>query len=155
MLHQIRTAPEFTIYGFQTLASYEVPPAKEKLLGYNTLVEVSIPYTLHLPSNVPFTVTCSQSGRATIVLRKVWTELAAGSNDAEIYADDQLLYYGPAKPRTPNIPQASEVGPWPRFTGTNVEITKDTHGVFRYTQIKVFFDSVFVGIDGADTDETA
>jgi hypothetical protein len=90
---------------------------------------------------------------ATVILRKVWTESAVGSNEAEFYADDQLLYYGPAKQRTPQIPQSPELGPWPRFTGTNIEIVKDIHGVFRYTQILIFFDSVLVGVDGPDEDE--
>ncbi len=154
LLHQIRTTSELIIYGFHTLASYVHPPPKEALLGHNTRVEFSLPYTLHLPSNMPFEVTCPQTGKATVVLRKVWTDLSAGSNDAEIYAEDQLLYYGPAKPRSPTIPQAPELGPWPRFTGTNVEIAKDTHGVFRYSQVQVFFDSVLVGVDGLETDET-
>ena len=87
---------------------------------------------------------------AVIQLRKIWTDLAAGSNDVEAYADDQPLYYGPARPISPMIPQAPGFGPWPHFTGTNVEIYKDTHGVFRYTQVRVFFDSVHAGIDGPD-----
>jgi len=87
------------------------------------------------------------------LLRKVWTNLATGSNNAEIFADDQLLYYGPAQPLSPFVPQAPELGPWPHFTGTNVEIGKDTHGVFRYTQIRTFFDSACVGVDGSDTDK--
>ena len=98
-------------------------------------------------------MTCPQSGAATVILQKVWTDLSAGSNHAEIYADDQLLYYGPTSLSTPTIPQPPELGPWPRFTGTNIEIAKDSHGVFRYTQIHIFFDSVLVGIDGNDQDE--
>jgi len=86
-------------------------------------------------------------------MRKIWTELAVGSNDVEAYADDQPLYYGPARPLTPTIPQAPNLGPWPHFTGTNVEIYKDTHGVFRYTQVRVLFDSVHPGIDGPDGTE--
>jgi hypothetical protein len=102
---------------------------------------------------MPFDVACPETGRATIVTRKVWTDLAAGSNDAEIYADDQLLYYGPAGPLSPFVPQAPELGPWPHFTGTNVEIGKETHGVFRYTQVRTFFDSALPGIGSEGTDE--
>jgi hypothetical protein len=153
LLRQIRCSPEFAIHGLQTVASYEVPPPKETLHGHNTLVEVRLPYTLHIPNELPFEVTCPQVGPATIVLRKVWTDLSTDSNDAEIYADDQLIYYGPTKIGSPHFPQAPELGPWPRFTGTNVEIMKDTHGIFRYTQVGVFFDSAIVGIDGEDSDE--
>ncbi len=153
LLTQVRVRPEFILYGVESLASYIDPPPRAALLGYNTLVEISLPYTLHLPNDMPFDVACSETGRATIVMRKVWTNLATGSNDAEIYADDQLLYYGPAQPRTPTVPQAPEMGPWPHFTGTNVEIGKDTHGVFRYTQIRILFDSALASIDGVDTDE--
>jgi hypothetical protein len=153
LLNQVRVRPELIIYSFATLASYVDPPDRTALLGYNTLVEISLPYTLHLPNDMPFEMTCPQTGRATVVMRKVWTNLATGSNDAEIIADDQPLYYGPAKPLSPFVPQAPELGPWPHFTGTNVEIGKDTHGVFRYTQIRTFFDSAFAGIEGVDSDD--
>lgn len=152
LLHQVRIRPELIVYGFASLASYVDPPPRAALLGYNTVVEISLPYTLHLPDGMPFDVTRPEAGRAAIVARKVWTNLATGSNEAEVYADDQLLYYGPAQPRSPTIPQAPELGPWPHFTGTNVEIGKDTHGVFRYTQIRIFFDSALAGIGGVDTD---
>ena len=151
LLHQLRVHPELTVYGFGTFGSYVNPIPREQLLGYNTLVEVNLPYTLHLPVHRAFPVRCPQLDAPAIVqTRKIWTDLAAGSNDVEAYADDQPLYYGPARPMTPTIPQAPELGPWPHFTGTNVEIRKDTHGVFRYTQVRVLFDSVHAGIDGPD-----
>ena len=153
LLNQVRAKPELILYGFRTLASYVDPPPREALLGHNTLVEISIPYTLHLPNDMPFELTCPQAGRANLVLRKVWTTLAAGSNDAEIYADDQLLYYGPTQPLSPVTPQAPELGPWPHYTGRNIELGQDTHGVFRYTRIQTFFDLALAGIDGADADE--
>jgi hypothetical protein len=153
LLNQVRPRPELIVYGFSTLASYVNPPPRTALLGHNTLVEISLPCTLHLPNDMPFEVRCPESGSATIVTRKVWTNLATGSNDAEIFADDQLLYYGPAQPLSPFVPQAPELGPWPHFTGTNVEIGKDTHGVFRYTQIRTFFDSALTGLGGVETDE--
>ena len=155
LLNQVRVRPEFTWYGFRTLAAYETPPPRSAMLGHNTLVEFSLPYTLHLPSEIPFEVTRPQAqGGATVVLRKVWTDLATGSNEAEVYADNQLLYYGPAELQTPTVLQAPELGPWPRFTGTNIEVAKDTRGLFRYSRISVFFDSAVVGIGGSDSDET-
>jgi hypothetical protein len=153
LLHQVQPRPELIIYGFATLASYVDPPMRKALLGYNTLVEISLPYTLHLPSDMPFEVMCPQTGRAAVAMQKIWTKLATGSNEAEVFADDQLLYYAPAQPISPSIPQAPELGPQPHFTGKNVEIGKDTHGVFRYTRIGAFFDSAFADIAGVDADE--
>ena len=153
LLHQVRIKPEFVLYSLRTVSSYVDPLSRSKLFGHNTLVEISLPYTLHLPSDVPFDVACPEAGRATVVLRKVWTDLAIGSNTAEIYSDDHLLYYGSAQQESPTIPQARELGAWPRFTGTNVEIAKDTHGDIRYTQIHTFFDSTHIAIAGLDTDE--
>jgi len=142
------------MYGVGTFGSYIDPIPRARLFGHNTLIEANLPYTLHLPAHRVFRVTCPHvDAPATVQIRKVWTELATGSIDVEAYADDQPLYYGPARPITPTIPQAPALGPWPHFTGTNVEIYKDTHGVFRYSQVRVLFDSVHPEIDGPDGTE--
>ena len=155
LLHQVRARPELILYGFGAFSYYVEPIRHEALMGYNTFVEVNLPYTLHLPGGMPFPVLCGQAlGPAAVFLRKVWTTVAAGSNCAEIFADDQLLYYGPAQPISPTLPQAAELGPWPQFTGKNVEITKDVHGVFRYTHVRVLFDQAVEGIDGPDDSES-
>lgn len=109
--------------------------------------------TLHLPSDMPLDVAYPKGCTATVVIRKVWTDLAVGSNTAEIYSDDCQLCYGPVQLASPNIPQAPELGPSPHFSGTDLEIAKDTHEVFRYTQIHVFFESTQTAIAGVDTDE--
>jgi hypothetical protein len=56
IVQNVRPAPEFVIHGFATVASYEKPIPKEQLMGHNTLVEVSLPYTLHLPSGMPVNI---------------------------------------------------------------------------------------------------
>jgi hypothetical protein len=151
LLHQLRVRPEFIIYELGTFASYVEPVSREELFGFNTLVEVNLPYTLHLPIHRAFPVRCPQIAVPAVVqLRKIWTDLAAGSSDVEAYADDQPLYCGPARPISPTIPQPPALGPWPHFTGPNVEIQKDTHGVFRYTLARVFFDSIHAALDGPD-----
>jgi hypothetical protein len=141
LLNQVRPKSEFVLYGFRTLGEYVDVPPKESLHGHNTLVEISLPYTLHLPSGMLFEIKRPDGTKAAVSFGKVWTDLAGGSNEAEVVADEQVLYYGPTLPASPNIPQAPEFGPWPRFTGTNIEITGDTHGVFRYSQARVLFDS--------------
>jgi hypothetical protein len=153
LLHQVRIRPEIVLYSLRTVSSYEDPLPKSNLFGHNTLVEICLPYTLHLPSDMPLDVAYPKDCMATVVVRKVWTDLAVGSNTAEIYSDDCQLYYGPVQLASPNIPQAPELGPSPHFSGTNLEIAKDTHGVFRYTQIHVFFESTQTAIAGLDTDE--
>jgi hypothetical protein len=156
LLHEIRIRPEFVLYGFRTTAAYVDPLPRSQLFGHNTLVEVSLPYTLHLPSGVPFDVSCADGRKAIVVLRKLWTERAAGSSTTEIYADNQLLYYGDTHLASPTSPQPPELGPHPQFTGTNVEITGDTHGVFRYTKIHVLFDSTTIVQDpSSDEDNQA
>jgi hypothetical protein len=154
LLHQVRTKPELMLYGFGAFSSYVEPIPREALLGYDTFVDLNLPYTLHLPDNMPLRVRYDQArGPATVLLWKVWTTLAAGSNTAELFADDQLLYYGPAQPSSPTLPQASDLGPWPHFTGKNVEINKDAHGVFRYTKIRVLVDQAPEGVDGSGDSE--
>lgn len=150
LLHQVRVRPEFTIYGFGTFASYVEPPNPEQFRGYNTLVEMNLPYTLHLPTGMLFPIADQQGvPRGLLQTRKIWTDLANGSSDVEAIADDQLLYYGPALPATPHVPQDPVLGPWPRFTGQNVELGNDTHGVFRYTRVRLLFDTEHAGVDGA------
>ncbi|MGB9457168.1 MAG: hypothetical protein WCB12_14065 [Bryobacteraceae bacterium] len=154
LLHHVRVRPEFTIYGFGTFASYVEPPNPAQFRGYNTLVEVNLPYTLHLPSGMLFPVADQQGVvRGLLQTRKIWTDLADGSNNVEALADDQVLYHGPALPATPHVPQDPVLGPWPRFTGQNVELGKDTHGIFRYTQVRLLFDTEHTGIDGEDNAE--
>ena len=152
LLHEVRIRPELVLYGFRTTAAYVDPLLRSQLFGHNTLVEVSLPYTLHLPSGAPFDVSCADGPKALVVVRKIWTERAAGSSTTEIYADNQPLYYGGTQVASPTSPQAPELGPHPQFTGTNVEITADTHGVFRYTKIHVFFDSTTV-VQNPSSDE--
>ena len=93
------------------------------------------------------------NARGIVQIRKIWTDLATGSNSVEAYADDQLLYYGPARPVSPTVPQDPILGPWPRFTGANMEVGKDIHGVLRYTQVRILFDTRHPNIDGADDSE--
>ena len=155
LLQQVCVRPEVTIYGFGTFASYVEPPDPEQFGGYNTLVEMNLPYTLHLPNGMLFPVADRQGvTRCLLQTRKIWTDLADGSNSVEALADNQLLYYGPALPATPHVPQDPVLGPWPRFTGQNVELGKDTHGIFRYTQVRLLFDTEHRGIGGSDDVES-
>ncbi len=155
LVQQIRLAPEFIIHGFETHGSYGNPLTREILLGYNTLVEVNLPYTVHLPNEMPFSVKCPNPGKATIVIHKTWTAAAEGSNVADFYADDRLLYHGPSTYRTPTLPQQPGLGPRPHFTGANIEVDKDTYGSFRYTKVFVFFDSSLAGLDFISQNDSA
>lgn len=154
LAHQVRVRPELVVYHVGTFGSYVEPLSRRQLMGHNIVVEINLPYTLHVPAGMAFQVRCPQvNGTATIQLRKTWTNRANGSNDAEVYADDQPLYYGPASLESPHLPQDPALGPWPHFTGTNLEIRRDTQGVFRYSQVRVFLDGSYPDIDGPDEDE--
>jgi hypothetical protein len=154
LLQQVRVRPEFTIYSFGTYASYVEPPKPDQFHGYNTLVEVNLPYTLHLPTGRLFPIADTHGAiRGLLQTRKIWTNLADGSNSVEAIADEQLLYHGPALPVTPTVPQDPALGPWARFTGPNVELGKDTHGIFRYTQARLLLNTEHAGVDGPDATE--
>lgn len=101
LLQQVRVRPEFTIYSFGTYASYVEPPNRDQFHGFNTLVEVNLSYTLHLPTGRLFPIADTHGViRGLLQTRKIWTNLADGSNSAEAIAEEQLLYYGPALPVT-------------------------------------------------------
>ncbi|MEQ1949448.1 MAG: hypothetical protein ABL995_19815 [Bryobacteraceae bacterium] len=156
MLNQVRVRPEFTIYDFGTYGSYVAPPSHDRVHGYNTLVEMNLPYTLHVPTGMLFPIADGQGViNGLIQTRKIWTDLAQGSNSVEAIADEQPLYYGPAMPVTPAVPQDPALGPWPRFTGSNVELGQDTRGIFRYTQVRLFFNTEHGGVNSADQSEAA
>ena len=154
LLHQVCVRPEFTIYNFGAYASYVEPQNPDQFHGYNTLVEVNLPYTLHLPRGMLFPIADTQRAtRGLLETRKIWTDLAEGSHSVEAIADEQLLYYGSALPVTPTVPQDPALGPWPRFSGPNVELGKDTRGIFRYTQVRLLFNTEHAGIEAADESE--
>jgi len=111
--------------------------------GFNTLIQISLPYCLHLPNHYPLGVDLGNGEKACIELKKVWTEKATGSNESDFLAKDRVCYFSKPDIITPQFPQEENVGWDLRFTGKNIEKVRDTNGYFRYSRLNIFFDTNF------------
>src|SRR5262249_18897821 len=74
--------------------------------------------------------------------RKAWTDRAKGSSDADVFTSERLTYLAPTTLNTPSMPDADS-GPEPACTGINVERDRDTAGYFRFSRMRVFFDTQY------------
>jgi hypothetical protein len=114
----------------------------------NTMVEVALPYCLHLPNGLTLFVSVTgATGGAVVILQKFWTTAAAGSATADLFTADRVTYAAPVTFNTPNFPEAPELGPRLACSGTNIELDRDTSGQFRYSKIKIFFDTQHQQLD--------
>jgi hypothetical protein len=155
LLHQIRVRPEIHLFSSGVKFGYEHPPDKAQYGGYNTVVELNLPYCLHLPNGFTCNTVIRDPGRGALVsIQKTWTELAEGSHETDIVADDRELYYGPFEIASPKLPQAPAVGVTPRFYGKNVEIEKDTVGRFRYSRVRVCFETSHTDLSDREGDDS-
>lgn len=108
----------------------------------NTLIEINLPYVLHLPNHTEFKVSIKEKQiEALVTLRKIWTKRAKtdeGDSDmTDFYTDDQVLYFNKSTILGPKLPYIEEEG-WDSYiTGKNIEKIKDKNGVFRYTQLYI------------------
>ena len=105
----------------------------------NTMVEVALPYCLHLPNGLTLFISATgAAGGAVVILQKFWTTAAAGSTTADLFTADRVTYAAPVTFNTPNFPEAPELGPRLACSGTNIELDRDTSGQFRYSKLKIF-----------------
>ncbi len=120
--------------------------------GFNTLVQVNLPYCLHLPNYYPLGVDLGDGEKACIESKKIWTDKATGSDESDFLAKDKICYFNKPDIITPRFPQEENVGWELRFTGKNIEKVRDTNGYFRYSRLNIFFDTNFKKeeIDNAD-----
>ena len=112
----------------------------------NTLVEVHLPYCLHLPNNYELEIDIDGQGKkALIILNKIWTNKAKteeGKSDmVDIYAENEVIYLKKSSIITPVLPIKSEEGWEQNFTGKNIEKIKEQNGVFRYSKLYIQFDT--------------
>ena len=103
----------------------------------NTLIEMGAPYCFHVPMDAMFEVKQSDE-TAYVVFKKVWTQRAHGSSDADYRSPTHVLYHNNTNLRTPNFPPEANLGPEPICTGVNVEALNDRSGLFRYSRVWVF-----------------
>jgi hypothetical protein len=143
MLAEVATKPDFQLFG--TAFSYSYPEeelAKRPAQPANTLVEIGVPYCFHAPVNFMVTL---KDAKATshLVFKKVWTIRAQASSDADYLSPTHVLYHNKTSIKTPNFPTEPDLGPEPICTGTNVEALKDQAGLYRYSLVWMFFDTVY------------
>lgn len=111
----------------------------------NTLVEVNLPYCLHLPNEHEIEVDIPEEGiKAFVIFKKFWTEKATensvGSSEIDFYAKDRVLYFQKSTILTPKLPLRPREGWEQHFTGKNIENIKEQNGVFRYSKLYIQFD---------------
>jgi hypothetical protein len=143
MLSQVSLKKSLTVYGLDLVYSLAPGGAPDpSRFPRNTMVEVALPYCLHLPNGLNLSVSMpGESVEAIVVFEKFWTGAAAGSTTTDVFTADRLTYAAPVTLNTPHYPEAPELGPRPTFSGTNIEVDRDTEGQFRYSKLKIFFDT--------------
>lgn len=108
----------------------------------NTLVEVNLPYTLHLPNHSEFEIKLSEKNiEALITMHKIWTKRAKteeGDSDiTDFFADEYVLYFSKSTILGPQLPYIEEDG-WDSYIrGKNIEKINDKNGIFRYTKLYI------------------
>lgn len=143
MLRHVSLDRQYQVYGLAFRYSYseETRPSANSL-PFNTLVEVALPYCLYLPNGLNLTVTIPNGAvKMLVIFRKFWTERASGSSEVDVFTQDQITYLAPVSFESPNFPQPASSGPDPACTGTNIERDRETTGYFRYSRLRIFFDT--------------
>ncbi len=110
----------------------------------NTLVEVTLPYCLHLPNNHDLVIKLSDDRSVRIILQKIWTERATNSDATDFFHSDKVTYFQKSEWVTPEVPVDPKSGWEMRFTGKNIEKERDANGTFRYTRASIEFDTSIV-----------
>src|ERR1039457_3918845 len=160
MLAEVTTKPNFQFFG--TALSYAYPDEELARLPpqpANTLVELTSPYCFHVPGHATFTMN-DAVGTGHLVFRKIWTNRAAGSSNADYRSPTRVLYHNKTTLQTTNIPTQLDLGPEPFCTGVNVEADKDRSGVYRYSLVRTFLNTAYpietlASKDGAESARSA
>jgi hypothetical protein len=150
ILADVTTKPNFQLFGTALLYSYPGEElARLPAQPANTLVEIASPYCFHVPDCAMFAMK-DEGGMSHLVFRKVWTDRAAGSSNADYRSPTHVLYHNKTTLQTPNFPSQLDLGLEPICKGVNVEADKDRTGVFRYSLVRMFFDTAYSGRQGND-----
>lgn len=140
MLKEVRIDTPFKMKSmFPVYSLVEKPEVPEYA---NTIAEVNLPYCLHLPNGYEVDVNLLEKKyKAKAIFKKVWTNKAKGSSEADIFAKDRATYFQKGTITSPVLPHKEASGWELNFTGRNVEKTKDNSGYFRYTKLQVLFNT--------------
>jgi hypothetical protein len=143
MLAEVATKPDFQLFG--TAFSYSYPEeelSKRPPQPANTLIEMGVPYCFHVPANAKFEMK-EADATSHLVFKKVWTERASGSSNADYRSPTHVLYHNHTTVQTPNFPTELDHGPEPLCRGVNVEADKDRSGLYRYSLVWMFLGSAY------------
>lgn len=107
---------------------------------YNTIIEINIPYVLHVPNYTEINI--SHPKKSKIILYKVWTRKAIGSNNFDVISEIPL-YYRDGYSISPEIPHNPlDDWKWSIPESKNVEEIYPTWNL-RYTKIQIHTDNEF------------
>jgi hypothetical protein len=143
VLADVATKPDFQLFGMALSYAYpEKELAKLQAQPANTLVEIASPYCFHVPDRATFGMK-DERGAVHLAFRKVWTDRTAGSSSADYRSPTRVLYHNKTTLQTPNFPTQPDLGPEPVCKGINIEADKDRSGVYRYSVVRIFFDTAY------------
>ena len=124
--------------------SYSLEENPEQIDYGNTLIDINLPYYLHLPNRSEYEITLPElSLKAKILTTKVWTTKAAGSSPIDFFAEDRVVYFNNGNMITPQLPYNAELGWDLGLTGQNVEKSKDNNGHFRFTRLQILLNTSY------------
>lgn len=153
-LKEVQFDKAAVIKGVDVSFDYEVSghPFFQPIGETNLLIEVNLPYCLHLPDKYLYEVKLGEQENAYLRLRKVWTEKTTNptrpedldpSSSNDLFAEDREVFFGKAQILTPVFPQKENVGWHYLFRGQNVEMVADTTGYFRYTKVFIYIKASY------------
>ncbi len=141
---KISPTPVSGIFNVGSSFSYDDPGFLEEFNSGNILVEVHIPYCLHIPNGYELEVLLETGEIALIIPSKIWTNKAQTDNnhsdETDFFADDRVLYFRKNAIVGPKVPLDSSEGWEHNYTGFNVQRIKDRNGRFRFTHLYIQFD---------------
>ncbi|MBI5456922.1 hypothetical protein HY969_04265 [Candidatus Kaiserbacteria bacterium] len=130
-----------TTHAFYSLAdARDISRARQNAFA-NTILQAHLPYCLHLPSGQEMIVTYGSNKKAKITFEKIWTQNAIGSSEVDFFEKEHGLYLQKGVLTGPRNPINPQEGWEQKVTGTNVERTRDTNGIFRFSRIAIQFDT--------------
>jgi hypothetical protein len=138
--------PVSGIFSLNSSFQYIDPSFLQEFNYGNVLVEVNIPYCLHIPDDYELEVLFSKdTGQTALVMpSKIWTQKAQTdkkrSDETDFFADDRVLYFQKNAIVGPKVPLDLSEGWEQNYTGFNVHKIKDRNGRFRFTHLYIQFD---------------
>lgn len=135
-LKSLALEPQFAITQFQSV--YSMVDLYDPFKFGDTLVEINLPYCLHLPQGFHVNIKERDEIKARVEFVKVWTDLAAGSSEADYYTENTVTYFQNGAITSPKMPHVPSSGWDIVCSAKNAEKIMDKNGIFRYTILRVF-----------------